>query len=452
MRILFVTAAYLPDAVGGVELHVAGLARSMKALGHECAVYTRTGRDDVSHLEVTQDVVDGIPVMRMGNTFEDVEALSSLYAHEGIADVFMEEVKRWKPDVVHVHHLTCLSTRIVDRLHEAGLPVAMTLHDFWMGCPRGQRITADLEVCPDVILERCLPCLQELWPHLLGPGARNGVVDERADQESLEEYHQTIRAVLEKVDLLMTPSHFMQEIYEAYGVAAGKIRVVENGLQKTRWPEALPTADEKGEDGEGSLRVGYIGSVLPSKGVHLLLEAYRSLGGPAEMRIDIWGEVLPFHNDRTYDERLLKLRQGHEEAVTFHGRYESEALPEILQNLDVVVVPSLWYEAFGLTIREAFLAGVPVVASGHGSIAEAIEEGVTGLLFPPGDALALGRCLLRLRDEPSLRVTLSGHRDQVRDESEAAQELLGLYDCVGQDDSTSDGNNASDSKRGDGAP
>jgi glycosyltransferase involved in cell wall biosynthesis len=427
MRILFVTASYLPESVGGVELHVAGLARVMGELGHRPMIVTRTGRPGLAQLQTVVESVDGVDVVRLANTFEDANAFELMYAHPGLADAFARELERLEPDVVHIHHLTCLSTLIVERCRAAGVPVMMTLHDFWMGCPRGQRITAGLDLCPTIRLARCLPCLRELWPHLLGRGSDPDLPAEERDARDmarLEQYHASIRDTLAQLDRIVTPSRFLRDMYVDYGVPPEKLDVIENGLPLERWA-GRPS---RSAAPEGPLRIGFVGSVLPSKGVHLLIEAFRLLGDPLGLRLDIWGEVLPFHNDRGYGERLEALRRGFESAITLHGPYANEELPGILAEMDVLVVPSLWYEAFGLTIREGFLSGVPVVTANHGAMAEAVEHGRTGLLFEAGDASALATALRRLADEPSLRAGLAAAPHRVRDEREAAIELLGLYD------------------------
>jgi glycosyltransferase involved in cell wall biosynthesis len=431
LRILFVTASYPPESLGGVELHVQGLCRALAAAGHEPHILARSGK--LPHLQTARETVQGVPVTRLGNTFEDASSLPDMVANERIADAFAAELLRLRPDVVHVHHLTCLSTRIPERCRAAGVPVVLTLHDFWMGCPRGQRITAALDLCPTIRLQKCLPCLRELWPHLLGRGASPELLAEERDARDLarlEEYHAGVRAALAACDLLVTPSAFMRRMYLDYGVAPERIVVVENGLPVGRWRRALLAQPRRRREA-GPLRVAFIGSVLPSKGPHLLIEAVRRLGDPAAFRVDVWGEVLPFHHDRGYGERLEQARQGLAASVTLHGAYRNEDLPEILSGADAVVVPSLWYEAFGLTVREAFLAGVPVVVAGHGALAEAVEDGRTGLHFAPGDAASLADALRRLRDEPGLAERLAAAAaGRVRDETEAARQLLGLYDRV----------------------
>lgn len=425
MRVLFLGASYLPESVGGVELHIEGLCRALAEAGHEPVVLARTGNPEVGHLELKHEEVGAVPVWRLGNDFSDATELRKLYAHPGIDAAILRAVDEIEPDLVHVHHLTCLSTTVLAALADRGIPTLMTLHDFWMGCPRGQRITAGLELCPEIRLEKCVPCLRELWPHLLGvqpsPDAPSEEKDAH-DRAALEEYHATIQRMLGEVAVLVTPSAFMARMFAAYGVKREKLRVVANGLPTARFEgvAARPLHD-------GPLRVGFLGSVLPSKGVHLLIEAWRRLGDPLGMQLHIWGEALPFHNDRSYGERLAA-QAGGDSAVTLHGRYENAQVPELLADLDVLVVPSIWYEAFALTIREAFLAGVPVIAANHGAMAEAVDDGVTGLLFEAGDSASLAACLRRLADDPGLRKRLAENaRPTVRDEADTAAELLQLY-------------------------
>ena len=87
--------------------------------------------------------------------------------------------------------------------------------------------------------------------------------------------------------------------------------------------------------------------------------------------------------------------------VRFMGELSREQVWGCLAKVDVLVVPSLWYEAFSLIAHEAFLAGIPVIASRLGALAEVVQDGVDGLLVPPSDVSAWTATLQRLVDEPA---------------------------------------------------
>jgi glycosyltransferase involved in cell wall biosynthesis len=94
---------------------------------------------------------------------------------------------------------------------------------------------------------------------------------------------------------------------------------------------------------------------------------------------------------------------------------------------DVIVVPSVWYENSPVVIQEARAAGVPVVASGHGALTEKVRHDVDGLLFPPGDVVALRQALWRLVDEPDLLPRLRQNIPPPMDMDRHVQELEALY-------------------------
>lgn len=421
MRILFVCAGYLPSNIGGVELHVHNIAKEFRKQGHEVLVFARDYSPGKPEFNLERSTHEDIPVARMNYKFSDCTSFEKIYSNPSIARVFREVAAEFSPDVVHVHHLSCLTTDIVPMMKEMKIPVTMTLHDFWMGCPRGQRITASLRNCSEILLDKCVPCLRELWPTFF-QGGRDDVTKEEAeaqDIEMLENYHAYIHNILESVDRLITPSKFMKEIYVRYGITKSKITVVENGLDHELFKNMSPKRSPM-------TRFGYIGSVLPSKGIHILIDAFKRIGG-SDLSLHIWGEVLPFHKDTNYGHRLAVLTKGWESAIQFHGRYENEDLPEILSNLDVLIVPSIWYEAFCLTLREAFLAGVPVIASNFGAMAEAIENGETGLLFNVGDSVDLSEKMKMLMDNPALRNKLADSPKKVATMTDNVQGLKKVY-------------------------
>ena len=180
---------------------------------------------------------------------------------------------------------------------------------------------------------------------------------------------------------------------------------------------------------QGPLRIGYLGTLIPSKGLHVLVEAFlwlwQKLGDGC--RLDVHGNWVPYHGDNSYLDRVFgDLPQG--APIHYHGAYTTTDLPRILAGIDVVVAPALWEEAFGLTAREALAAGRPVICSRIGGLQDAVEDGVQGWLVPPGDPMALGEALERLAGDRRQLLQMGAAAGQQRRGFDAmATELAGLY-------------------------
>jgi glycosyltransferase involved in cell wall biosynthesis len=145
-----------------------------------------------------------------------------------------------------------------------------------------------------------------------------------------------------------------------------------------------------------TLRVGFVGRLIPHKGVDVLI---RAVAMDARMVTDIYGAG---HQLGTLEALAESL--GVTDRVTFHGHVGEEAIPPVYRNFDVLAVPSLpmpgWIEQFGRVVVEAQASGVPVVASASGALPDVVGD--DGLLVPPGDAPALHAALARFLDEPDL--------------------------------------------------
>ena len=141
-------------------------------------------------------MVDVIPVSRVNYLFRDATTFEWITHNPRMDELLEKELDRDTPDLVHVHHLTCLSTTILERVRERGIPLVMTLHDFWTVCLRGQRITPKLEICHGLDRGLCAPCLERLWPHY------------KISQQELEALDASIRSRLQGCDRLISPSAF----------------------------------------------------------------------------------------------------------------------------------------------------------------------------------------------------------------------------------------------------
>jgi glycosyltransferase involved in cell wall biosynthesis len=226
-----------------------------------------------------------------------------------------------------------------------------------------------------------------------------------------------------QADQFIAPSRYLLNEYAAAGLPADRLLYLDYGFpveSVRRFPR---------QPSDGPLRVAFVGALAWHKGVHVLAEAFSGLPAGAA-RLRIWGDPALFPD---YAQQVRSLF-GHSDAKLM-GHIANERVGEVLADSDVLVVPSLWYENSPLVIQEAQAAGVPVVTSGHGALAEKVRHGVDGLHFPPGDADALRQALQRLVDEPDLLPRLRTGIQPPPDIAEHTRQMETIYErLLGQRD------------------
>jgi glycosyltransferase involved in cell wall biosynthesis len=151
------------------------------------------------------------------------------------------------------------------------------------------------------------------------------------------------------------------------------------------------------------LRVGYIGQIAPHKGVHLLVEAFRKLEGvSSQAQLKIYGDVQQFPD---FYQRLQNMANNHQH-IQFLGTFDNRRISEIYREIDVLVVPSIWYENSPNVILEAFAHQTPVITSNLGGMAELVTDQKTGLLFKPQDSDDLAKQLHSVIRNPKLLIEM----------------------------------------------
>ena len=437
--------AFPPLSRAGSENYAEALARE-QLRRHEVVVFHRVAEPGRPEYEVSEARSGEIPVVRVNRTFRDLRSFRDTYRSDAVAGAFGAFLDRFRPDAVHFHHTTCLSTTCVHEAARRGIRVVYTLHDFWLLCPRGQRVRRDLSLCERHTDADCVRCMA--WQlRVRGGHARVRALFGRAsrlarlrlprelyrrfasrpfarEEEALGEIRERTAHVLEtcaRVDRFVAPSGFAKTLHVEFGIDAERIVVLDNGFDLSRGsPPARPP-----RAAPGPLRAAYLGTWIPSKGVHVLVEAVRDVD-PGAVVLDVHGYAPPYDGFEDYAGHLRRLAAGAKH-VRFRGPYAPEDVPALLAQADVLVVPSIWYENSPLTLHEARIAGVPVIASRHGGLLELVEHEVDGLLFEPGSASALRTELARLAGDPALLERLRASPRGVADIRDHARELESLY-------------------------
>lgn len=398
MRVLQVIHGYPPHYMAGSEVYTRSLVRALQRHA-TVGVFTRVENPFEPAYTATDAMEDGVHVRRVNKPTRDY-TLEDKYLDARMDDAFRAMMRDFQPDVVHIGHLGHLSTGIVAiARHEFKVPVVVTLHDFWLSCVRGQLVTAGATQCDGPSPEGCLACVGASYKHAVSlPG--------------VTAYHEHMRAVLRDVDLFLAPSRTVEAYFLGQGVPREKVVHSPYGFERGGY--AARAARQPGEP----LRLGFLGRVIPVKGIGVLLRAFRQVSGHAELHV---------HGALQGQGEFLAALGGHDARIRFHGSYENDAVPGLLARLDAVVVPSLWRENSPLVIHEARLAGLPVMATDAGGMAELVRDGQDGYLFPMGDEAALARLLQDVVDDPARLGRLAVDGSAVRDIADDAAGCLAHY-------------------------
>ncbi len=271
-----------------------------------------------------------------------------------------------RPDVVHLHGLDRLGSDMVHaiRAHRPGARIVLTLHDYQPICARqGLMVTAEGALCRQASPDRCGRCLPQL----------------SLSRHALREAH--LKSVLAAVDLLVAPGRFLKSRYVDWGMCESRIAVVPNGV-----PAGAATPPARGD------RFAFFGNLADHKGIHVLLAAAARLAERgAPLRIAIHGGFT--WTAETDRRRFAEALERAASVAQHFGPYDRADVADLMAETDWVLVPSTWWENAPLVIAEAQRAGRPVICTGIGGMAEAVEHGVTGLHVRRGDATDLASTL-----------------------------------------------------------
>ena len=449
LSVLYVVHGFPPDTWAGTEVYTLNLAREMKRLGHRVTVLARAPADrsvedgGPADFSISEDWFQDLRVLRMVHRLCH-GSLRESYDQPKAVEAFRRVLLREKPDLVHFQHLIHTSAGLVQQAKDFNLPTVLHCHDYWAICPRVQMIRPDGVICEQSMGYGCYLCVMECAMNQIEgvhqghrfPPASSGEIDHACDKvktevdgipenprfwdgfSDLARRYECVLSAYAAADLLISPSRFLRrKLMETGRFNPETFVYSDNGL-RTDLIEAL----NKLPDPEGKIRFGYVGSLVWYKGCEVMIKAMNRLSRKPCV-LNVYGDFRP--EEDAFHERLERLAdQGN---VRFMGRFDNTEISRVYSEIDVLIVPSLWYENSPITIHEAFLAGTPVVTSNIGGMAEYVRDGVDGLHFRVGDAGDLCLKLARFLDEPGLIRSLSRNWPQVKGIEENARELASHY-------------------------
>jgi len=319
---------------GGEDVVVNAELKLLLARGNQVKLYT-----------VSNDTMHGIS--------EKIRtAINSNYSEKAKIE-FMDQLERFRPDVVHVHNFFPLLTpSIYDACRNYNIPVIQTLHNYRLLC------------CGAMLLRNgriCTTCIANSFFYGLYHRCYRRSFLGSFFLTRMIRYHNKHRTWNTKVDYFIALTEFSRKIFIDAGFPSEKVVVKPNFSNLKPYYDLCP------------VRAGaiFVGRLSEEKGIETLVEAWRKITLP-----------LKIVGDGPLRSKLQAVAPSN---VIFMGKMDSDQVLREMQSAAFLVIPSLWYEGFPMVIVEAFSAGLPVIASRLGGMAEIVTDGVTGLHFNPND-------------------------------------------------------------------
>lgn len=332
IRILIAHNAY--QQRGGEDSVVEGEIALLRRRGHTAQLYSRHNVEihELNRLALAADTIWS------SRTFKEISVA----------------IRDFQPDVIHVHNtFPLMSPSLYWAADSQRIPVVQTLHNYRLLCPQAMLLREG---------KVCEACLGRLPLSGVLHGCYRGSRLQTAKLGAMLGVHRALGTYRDKVTRYIALNEFCRAKFVAGGLPTERI-VIKPNFVDFGVAHASPRA--------GLL---FVGRLSAEKGLQTLREAMAMLPGA---RLRVAGEGP--------EAGVLDGVPG----VTRLGRLVVEDVRQEMNAAAALVVPSICYETFGLVVIEAFACGTPVIASRLGALAGLVEDGVTGLLFEPGNAADL---------------------------------------------------------------
>ncbi|MDD5165972.1 MAG: glycosyltransferase family 4 protein [Candidatus Omnitrophica bacterium] len=420
MKILQVVHNHPFSAQAGTELHTQELSLELSRK-HEVSIFCRASDPRQKDYKITKKNYGRIAVHSINNSLRDCNSFEMLYENEEIDRRFDDLLGEINPDLVHIQHLVFLSIGMIGKIKKRGIPIVLTLHDYWLVCPKWHLFKNDLKPCEEACNgnynRECAACLGEMlnirkntlklymlarriFPAMMANGARKvyplfnkGLRNSENAVEKLKKRSLKIKNALSDIDFFFAPSEHIKDSFIRFGIPAEKIKFSKFNLNSSLYN----AASQKSRSNK--IRFAFIGTLLPAKGLHVLIESFNNIPS-RDIELKVYAKLRSYAGYEHYLPYLKKLIKN--KNIRLMGDFDHENVADIFKEIDVLIVPSLWQENRPLVIEEAFLSQTPVIASRIGGIPELVKHSVNGLLFDPGDAESLRRIMEHIRKNPIL--------------------------------------------------
>ena len=292
---------------------------------------------------------------------------------------FEDLIRALKPTLVNMHHFAHMGLEFIQVIKrvDPSIRLFLTLHEYMAICKHNGQMVKTGEgnkLCSSESLDECRQCFPE----------------NTAEDFWLRKHY--FKRHFDLIDGFVSPSEFLRQRYITWGIPEDRIVMIENGQK-----DIPPLPPRELQEGNKRNRFAYFGQVNPYKGIDILLESLRSLSKKerSTLTVEIHGANLDTQTGE-FQERVKKLAKPllKDGSLRWVGPYRPDEQLARLQEVDWVIVPSIWWENSPMVIQEASIAGRPLIVSNIGGMAEKVRDGIDGLHFSARNPIDLASKLL----------------------------------------------------------
>ncbi len=445
MKVAFFVHCFFPQHFYGTETYTLSLAKQYRAAGHDVVVVSAIFQGEPAEIEaISYYEYQQIPVICIDKNHIAHTRVKETYYQSNMRPVLEQVLCEIKPDLVHVTHLINHTAALLEVTQQLGISTYATFTDFFGVCLNNKLEAADGQLCPGPSISRmnCVAC--HLKDSLRAPNA-NAWISRAVTAPSVQWLARAANLtrrlpgmaggvvdnllgdIVDRPDALsslycgvykgaVAPTRFLKEAYAANGISVPMTEIW-FGVDIDRTPKP---ARNKGHRPV----IGFIGQIALHKGTDLLLKAFQRLPRAAA-QLRIYG---PPDQDPAYMSSLEALAQGY--SVSFMGTFPTETMANILREIDLLVIPSRWYENSPLVLLNALATHTPILVSNVAGMTEFLDPGRNGYAFERGSVDDLAKQLAMLVAAPDALYALASTTTYDRTTETMARETFSIYHVV----------------------
>jgi glycosyltransferase involved in cell wall biosynthesis len=444
MKLLQVAHTFLPKYVAGTEIYTYEISQALRKKKNEVRIaYT----DPLSHAYALNKIkYKEITCYEMQKDISNIFSFEDSFRDKTIEDFFIDILNDYKPDLIHYQHVMFLSTNIIELAKKRKIRQVLSLHDFWFQCLTHKRITTENMLCVNPTIDTCIKCHKDLLNrnivvppfrlHNIDPFIsflrKRGSLDALTDKvqsriahtvnyhfnknklrEQLADRLNAHRNVLKSVDLVIYPTKFLQtELYK--WDLKGKSNIISSdGIQDAYFRKFKRIRSKK-------IRFAFIGSIVAAKGLLVLVKAWEK-ANTAKAILKVYGNI---SDDPDYAKKVMEI-VSRQKNIEIKGGFKPDQIGKVFEEIDMLIVPSTWFENAPLVLRDALLSHTPAIATNLGGLTELINEKKSGLLFENGNSDDLADKIAKVIKNPELLRSFAFPRQ--KNIKQNADELISLY-------------------------